>query len=88
MSALKETVLPSLDPIVDESPCVRSLVIHDHSVHQWQFLHRFGVTVKKDIGYYMRCLEAIQGSDAPKHTIAHIYEKIQNEYNNNEQSIW
>lgn len=88
IAALKETVLPSLDSIVDESPCVRSLVIHDHSVHQWQFLDRFGVKVKKDIGYYMRCLEAIQGSDAPRHTIAHIYEKIQNEYNNNEQSIW
>jgi hypothetical protein len=87
-AALKDTVLPALDSVVDESPCVRSLAVRKPSLKQWQVLRRFGVTVKTGISYYMRCLEAIQGSSAPKHIIAHIYGKIQSEYSNNEQFIW
>lgn len=87
-AALKDTVLPALDSIMDNSPCVRSLTIRDPLLRQWQVLRYFGVTVKKDINYYMRCLEAFQGFNAPKQTIAHIYSEIQNEYSNNEQFIW
>ncbi|OCK83978.1 hypothetical protein K432DRAFT_463823 [Lepidopterella palustris CBS 459.81] len=85
---LRRTVLPALDPAVDENPCVRALSIREPKFHRWEVLRNFGVAVKKDLHYYLQCLEDIQGSSAPKETIAHIYEQIQHEYYSNEQLIW
>jgi len=87
-SVLRDTVLPGLDREMDENPCVRGLLIKDPQKPQSRILRRFGVIVDRGLKYYLRCLQAIQGSNASKHTIAHIYEKIQSEYDNNEQLIW
>ncbi|PMD64854.1 uncharacterized protein K444DRAFT_554213 [Hyaloscypha bicolor E] len=81
---LQGTLLPAVDHIVDESPFARTLKIRDPENQQWEFLKHFGVAVKRDIHYYLRCLKHMTGTKGiPEKTVTHIYERIQYEYPNN-----
>ncbi|KAI8716452.1 HET domain-containing protein [Fusarium sp. LHS14.1] len=83
-----ETILPSLDRIVDEKSCIPLLDVPGPP-KQWEFLKAFQVSVYRDIDYYVRCLLAMESSteEPSRETVVHIYERIQADYMENEEEI-
>ncbi|EEU43645.1 uncharacterized protein NECHADRAFT_82646 [Fusarium vanettenii 77-13-4] len=83
-----ETVLPSLDRIVDGESCIPLLDVPGPP-KQWEFLKVFQVSVYRDIEYYVRCLLAMKSSAKKplRKTVVHIYERIQADYMENKKEI-
>ena len=85
---LQETVLPMIDPQLDEGRLVPAVDIRDPQHPEWTLLSYFGVIMKRDIHYYLRCLIAISEEHCPDvDTVAYIYEKIQARYKENKELI-
>jgi hypothetical protein len=85
---LQETVLPMIDQRLDEECLIPAVDITSPLNSGWSFLSYFGVIIKGDIQYYLRCLIALSGElDPCTDTVAYIYEQIQVRYNGNEELI-
>ncbi|CZR67360.1 uncharacterized protein PAC_17259 [Phialocephala subalpina] len=85
---LQETVLPMVDPELDERRLIPALNIKDPHHPEWTMLSYFGVIMKGDIEYYLRCLIAISENQAPDiDKVAYIYEQIQTRHKGNEDLI-
>ncbi|KAF2474923.1 uncharacterized protein BDR25DRAFT_255455 [Lindgomyces ingoldianus] len=85
---LKDTVLPMIDPELDEECNIPALAIEKPQDAEWVFLSYFGVLVKADIHYYLRCLIALSEGHTPEvDKVAYIYEQIQANYKGNEDII-
>jgi hypothetical protein len=85
---LQETVLPMIDRQLDEGCLIPAVDIKDPQHPEWALLSYFGVIMKGDIHYYLRCLIAISEEHCPDlDSIAYIYEQIQARYKENETLI-
>jgi hypothetical protein len=85
---LQETVLPMIDPHLDEGCLIPAVDIKDPQLPEWTLLSYFGVIIKGDIHYYLRCLFAISEEHSPDvDSVAYIYEQIQARYKGNEELI-
>jgi hypothetical protein len=85
---LQETVLPMIDPELDEGRLIPAVDIKDPQHPEWTLLSYFGVIMKGDIHYYLRCLIAISEEHCPDvDKVAYIYEQIQARYKENEELI-
>ena len=85
---LQETVLPMIDPQLDHGRLIPALDIQDPQHPEWTLLNYFGVIIKGDIHYYLRCLIAISEEPRPDvENVAYIYEEIQARYKENEELI-
>jgi hypothetical protein len=85
---LQETVLPTVDRQLDEGRLIPAVNIKDPQSPEWTLLNYFGVFVKGDIHYYLRCLISISGEQRPDiDTVAYIYEQIQSRYSGNEELV-
>ena len=85
---LSETVLSMIDPQLDKDCYIPTVDIKDAGHPEWALLSYFGVVVKGDIHYYLRCLIAISEENRPDiDSVAYIYEKIQARYKDNEELI-
>lgn len=85
---LRETVLPMIDPELDEGRDSPALDIKDPHHPEWTLLSYFGVIMKGDIEYYLRCLIAVSETPFPEiDKVAYIYEQIQIGYKGNEDLI-
>jgi len=85
---LRDTVLPMIDPDLEKSICIPSLELEESQDIKWMNLSHFGVILKADCHYYLRCLFALQDLLKPDVIIlAYLYEKIQERYNDNEELI-
>ena len=85
---LQETVLPRIDVQLDQGCLVPAVDIRNPQDPAWTLLSAFGVIVKADIHYYLRCLIAISEDKRPDvNTVAYIYEQIQVRYKSNEELI-
>jgi hypothetical protein len=62
--------------------------IQDPQHPEWTLLSYFGVIIKADVQYYLRCLISISEEHRPDvDSIAYIYEQIQARYRENEELI-
>jgi hypothetical protein len=78
---LQETVLSTIDPILDETFLTPALAITDPRSPEWKFLGYFGVSMEANIHYYLRCLIAVSEKQAPDFDIvAYLYEQVQARY--------
>lgn len=85
---LREGVLPMIDRHLDESYVTPSLQIGRPKDSEWSLLNHFGVLIKGDIHYYLRCLMGISGDQhLDINTIVYIYEKIDGQYKGNEEIV-
>lgn len=85
---LQETVLPTIDPQLDEGRLISAVDIREPHHPEWALLSYFGVAMKSDIHYYLRCLITISDEDCPDiDIVAYVYEKIQARYKENEELI-
>ena len=86
---LQDTVLPNIDPFVEENLSVPSLKLtEDPRSPRWMMLSYFGVEVKRDFAYYLRCLESQTGNGNPEtDIISYMYQQIQAQYERNEEPI-
>jgi hypothetical protein len=85
---LQETVLPVIDPELDEGCNIPALAIENPQDPEWMFLSHFGVLIKADIHYYLRCLSALSECQEPEvDKVAYVYEQIQACYKGNEDLI-
>ncbi|PMD47662.1 hypothetical protein L207DRAFT_415975, partial [Hyaloscypha variabilis F] len=85
---LQETVLPKIDIELDEEALIPALDINNAQHPEWALLSNFGVLMKGDINYYLRCLIAISDGPSPNvDKVAYIYEQIQTRYRENEDII-
>ena len=85
---LQETVVPMIDPQLDNGGLIPAVNIKDPQHLQWALLGYFDVIMKGDIHYYLRCLIAISEEHRPDvDDVAYIYEKIQASYKENEERI-
>lgn len=85
---LRETVLSKLDTQLDQSKAVPALQLHDTENTEWNLLAHFGVLVKPDVHYYLRCLDTVSSDQAPDiDVVSYIYEQIQSRYTGNEDLI-
>jgi len=85
---LRETVLPMIDPELDEGRLIPALDIKDPQHPAWTLLSHFGVVMKGDIHYYLRCLIAASEEQVPDiDKVAYIYEQIQTRHKGNEDLI-
>ncbi|KAF4631646.1 hypothetical protein G7Y89_g6486 [Cudoniella acicularis] len=74
---LGRTFLPLIDVDMDEIHGLPVLDIQDPKDQRWQVLVNFGTAVKKDIQFYLLCLENMQGSNPSVEDISSIYRKLQ-----------
>lgn len=85
---LRGTILPTVDQVVDEIACVRTLKVRDPKNERWQCLRHFGVAIKNDVHYYLACLEHMAGlTTIAQHKVAHVYERIEREYREGHETI-
>lgn len=62
--------------------------VKDPQHPEWTLLSHFGVIMKEDVHYYLRCQIAISEEHRPDvDNVAYIYEKIQARYKGNEELI-
>jgi hypothetical protein len=82
---MRDTVLPKIDLRLDERGSIPAVVLHEPASAGWTFLSNFGVSMKNDIHYYLRCLVSLSQDINPDiDDIAHIYEQIESRYQENE----
>ena len=85
---LQELVLPTIDSRLDERRSIPAVRIMDPQHNNWNFLNFFGVLIKADAHYYLRCLISISGEQCPDiDDVGYIYEKIQAFYKGNAEII-
>jgi hypothetical protein len=85
---LQGTVLPTIDRQLDEGRHIPAVDISDPQHPEWTLLSYFGVTMKGDVQYYLRCLFSISEEHRPDvDSVAYIYEQIQVRYRGNEELI-
>jgi hypothetical protein len=85
---LGETVLANLDAHLEQSKVVPVLKVPDPEHVEWNMLTYFGVVVKCDIHYYLRCLTTLSRDKATDiDVVGYIYEQIQLRYTGNERLI-
>ncbi|KAK4123607.1 hypothetical protein N657DRAFT_633853 [Parathielavia appendiculata] len=85
---LQDTVLPMIDPDLDQGHLIPALEIEDPLHPEWALLSSFGVLLRPDIHYYLRCLFAIsEAADPNVDDVAYVYKQIENRYNGNEGLI-
>jgi hypothetical protein len=85
--ALGKTVLPSIDFDMEDIPCIPVLNIEDPKNNRWQVLSNLRVGVKKDLHYYIICLESIRALEQPLKHVRMLYKKLQAECSGNEEII-
>lgn len=87
---LRDTLLPKLDETIDKGSCLPLLVVSDPANQEWKFLRTFGVSVDRNLKYYLRCLAALKGyaTKPLKAIVAHIYKGVEAEYMCNRREIW
>jgi hypothetical protein len=85
---LQETVLPMIDRQLDKSCHIPAVNIKDPRHPEWTLLSYFGVIMKGDAQYYLRCLISISEKNRPDvDSVAYIYEQLQARYNEDEELI-
>jgi hypothetical protein len=85
---LQGTVLPTIDRQLDEGRHIPAVEISDPQHPEWTLLSYFGVIMKGDVQYYLRCLISISEEHRPDiDSVAYIYEQIQARYRGNEELI-
>jgi hypothetical protein len=85
---LRETVLAKLDIQLDQNKLVPALQLHEPEHAEWNFLTYFGVVMKSDVHYYLRCLITLSGDEAADvDVVEYIYEQIQSRYTGNEEIV-
>ncbi|KAG9198551.1 hypothetical protein G6514_009853 [Epicoccum nigrum] len=85
---LQETVLATLDTQLDISNALPALDIHKPEDPEWNLLTYFGVSVKSDVPYYLRCITTLSADENPDvDMIVYIYEQLQSRYTGNEALI-
>ncbi|UPX11197.1 uncharacterized protein EKO05_0001817 [Ascochyta rabiei] len=85
---LHDTVLAKLDVQLDQSRFVPALYIQQPEDTEWHILTYFGVGVKSDVHYYLRCMTTLSRDEAPDiDVVSYIYEQIQSRYTGNEELI-
>lgn len=85
---LRTTILPAIDPWLEQGLAIPALDISDPHHAGWSFLTSFGVLLVADINYYVRCLVAAsEQEDVNLSQIAYIYERVQSFYRGNEAMI-
>jgi hypothetical protein len=85
---LQETVLPMIDRQLDEGRHIPAVTINDPQHPEWTLLSYFGVIMKGDAQYYLRCLISVSEEHRPDvDSVAYIYEQLQARYRENEELI-
>jgi hypothetical protein len=85
---LSETVLANLDAQLEQNKVVPALQVPDPEHVEWNILTYFGVVVKCDIHYYLRCLVTLSRDKATDtDVVGYVYEQIQSRYTGNERLI-
>jgi hypothetical protein len=83
---LGKTFLPCVDFDMDELP-LPVLNIPDPGDHRWHMLSNFGVSVKKDVHFYLLCLESFEKLNHPTKVMHKLYQKLQGECIGNEELL-
>lgn len=85
---LHETVLATLDMQLDSANALPALDLLRPQDPKWNFLTYFGVSVKNDVLFYLRCIGTLSGDESlDADVVVYIYEQIQSRYTGNEALI-
>ncbi len=90
---LQKTVMPEIDNQLDGEPVIPFLDICEPLRPEWRLLGYFGVSMKADVDFYLRCLTAISEKDcvnldcADLDRVDYIYQQIEAKYTMNERVI-
>jgi hypothetical protein len=84
---LDETFLPIGDVPVESKGCVSFLDVPEPEHARWQPLAHFGVGVKQDINFYLRCLEKLSCSTCELKQVTYFYEQIQARCNEDQVKV-
>ena len=74
---LEETVLPISEEPAETKGCIPLLDVPDPEHSRWLHLSQFGVGVKRDVDFYLRCLESISRESCELKRVTFVYEQIQ-----------
>jgi len=85
---LQETVFPTVDSQLEEGGVIPVVDIKGPQHPEWTLLTYFGVLMKSDVHYYLRCLISIsERQRLDFDSVAYIYEQIQAKYQGNKDFI-
>jgi hypothetical protein len=84
---LDETFLPIGDIPAETKNCVSFLSVPEPEHPRWQPLAHFGVGVKQDVSFYLRCLESLISSACGLKQVTFFYEQIQARSNEDQEKV-
>jgi hypothetical protein len=84
---LDETILPIGDVPAESRGCVSFLDVPEPEHARWQPLAHFGVGVKQDVNFYLRCLEKLSCSACELQQVTYFYEQIQARCNEDQVKV-
>jgi hypothetical protein len=84
---LDQTFLPVGDAVVEWPGVMPFLDVPDPGNGRWQHLVHFGVSIKRDISYYLRCLETISNTAYDFKQVTLLYEQIQSRCNEDPEKV-
>ena len=84
---LLDTCLSIGDIPLELENCISFLDVPDPSNPRWQHLSSFGVSVKQDISFWLRCLENISQSPCKLKQVTYFYEQIQARCNEDKAKV-
>jgi hypothetical protein len=84
---LKETFLPIEDLLSESKGVVPFLDVPEPSHARWQILKHIHVGVKRDVVFYLRCLDKISSTDTQRDQVPFFLEQIQARYKEDESLV-
>jgi hypothetical protein len=84
---LRLAVFPKLDGVVDNIDAIPKVDIPDCANRRWDVLGHLGIAVRRDISFYLTCLENMIDYQLAKKYVAHVYAEIWFRYDGNEELI-
>jgi hypothetical protein len=87
ISRLDETFLPLGEVPEETKGCVSFLDVPDPEHSRWQVLATFGVGVKQDVNFWLRCLDKLCGNSCQLKQVTYFYEQIQARSNEDQEKV-
>jgi hypothetical protein len=85
---LDETFLPIQYHLSESNGLVPFLDVPEPEHIRWKALKHLGVGVRRDVKFYLRCLDKLSGTNSQQHQVAFFLEQIQARYNDNKELVW
>lgn len=76
-SSLNKTCLPTAELKSNAAPGIPFVDLNNPSSSKWKCLREFGVVIKPNLDFYLRCLSLVQGQQVTRNQIVGLYGRIE-----------